>query len=334
MTAIAQAETDDSFAVQQTAETISGTADNDTIYADNPDVAPSGTTVRIINFVAEMPSSTTTVEQVYVTGLPEGYSVLNAVERNGGYVVRLDPENTSDVRVVLQYTLPADGAETDFHGFYSNFVFNMEYTLDDGQGNLSSALGVARFAIRDVDDVKDTEFEDPITGERYFILNANPPGNTIDGGAGDDIIVAGAGDDVLDGGSGNDTVSYEMSSQGVTADLANVATAGSYADNDVLSGIENLIGSSHDDRLLGDGDDNILEGGAGADIIRGNGGNDTASYSRSVAGVAVDLQQAVQSNGDALGDTLSGIANLVGSANADSLGGDAAVNTAGWRRGQ
>ncbi|MGL4404519.1 MAG: hypothetical protein ACRCT6_02070, partial [Notoacmeibacter sp.] len=243
--AITEAETSDDFVVQQTTETINGTGGNDVIFADNSTAAPAGTTVRVINFVAEMPSSTTTVKQVYVTGLPEGYSVLNAVEKDGGFVVRLNPEETADIRVVLQYKLPEEGAETDFHGFYSNFVFNMEYTLDDGDGNLSSALGVARFAIRDVEDVTDTEFEDPITGEKYYILNANPPGNSVTAGSGDDTIVAAAGDDVLDGGAGNDTVSYEMSSNGVIADLVNAATANGYAENDIMSGIENLIGSDY-----------------------------------------------------------------------------------------
>lgn len=46
------------------------------------------------------------------------------------------------------------------------------------------------------------------------------------------------------------------------------------AQGDVLSGIENLTGSDHDDRLGGDGGANVLDGGDGGDILAGHGGND------------------------------------------------------------
>ncbi len=60
----------------------------------------------------------------------------------------------------------------------------------------------------------------------------------------------------------------------------------------------------------------MLDGGA--DI-------DTASYTYSVVGVSVDLRlsTAQVSAGDANGDTLTGIENLTGSAQSDSLHGDA-----------
>ena len=53
------------------------------------------------------------------------------------------------------------------------------------------------------------------------------------------------------------------------------AETGGYAAGDVLSGIENLIGSAHNDSLTGDGGANVLEGGAGADTLTGGAGADT-----------------------------------------------------------
>jgi Ca2+-binding RTX toxin-like protein len=78
--------------------------------------------------------------------------------------------------------------------------------------------------------------------------------------------------------------------------------------------------------LFGNTGDNVIEGGGGADFIIGNGGNDTASYAHSVAGVDVNLATGVASGGDAQGDTLNNIANLRGSAFADTLTGNTRDN--------
>ena len=101
----------------------------------------------------------------------------------------------------------------------------------------------------------------------------------INGMAGDDILNGGDGDDVLDGGgngAAGDTATYEDAGSGVRAFLSvggiqNTLGAG----RDTLIGIENLIGSDHDDSLYGDGGDNLLEGGDGADRIVAGDGNDT-----------------------------------------------------------
>ena len=123
---------------------------------------------------------------------------------------------------------------------------------------------------------------------------------------------------------------------------------------DTLIGIENLVGSAEGDTLTGDGADNTLsggigndilngddmvltlEGGEGADTITGGAGTDTASYATSNNGVRVSLAlgdnepQITRFQGtdnDAIGDTLSGIENLVGSDDSDTLTGDGAANT-------
>jgi Ca2+-binding RTX toxin-like protein len=87
-----------------------------------------------------------------------------------------------------------------------------------------------------------------------------------------------------------------------------------------------LYGEAGDDILDGAGGDDELDGGAGADTLTGGTGNDTAVYVGSSAGVRVSLVTGLGSGGDAEGDRLSGIENLIGSDFADSLTGDAAAN--------
>jgi Ca2+-binding RTX toxin-like protein len=174
------------------------------------------------------------------------------------------------------------------------------------------------------------------------------------GFAGNDILRGGVNADSLDGGLGIDTVDYSASAAWVQADL-NLATAqigggaGNDALDDVLAGIENLTGSSWDDSLTGDGLANILAGRAGNDTIIGGAGNDTLhggagtdsmdggagtdmlDYSDSSAWIQVDLTLATAQVGggagnDALGDTLTGIENVTGSAYDDVITGSTASN--------
>src|SRR5450631_93919 len=88
-----------------------------------------------------------------------------------------------------------------------------------------------------------------------------------------------------------------------------------------------LSGSAGSDFLVGGGGADTFVGGSGADTIVGAGGNDTVDYSASSAAVTVDLTSSgAQSGGDAAGDTLSGVSNLIGSAYNDTLTGDANAN--------
>lgn len=119
-------------------------------------------------------------------------------------------------------------------------------------------------------------------------------GITLDGTstAGDDFMVGTAGADIFDAQDGNDTIS-------------------GMAGDDILSG--------------GLGDDQI-SGGAGADTIDGGAGLDTAIYTGSTLGVTIDLGLGTGLGGDAAGDTLTGIENVIGSDAGDNITGDANNN--------
>lgn len=117
-------------------------------------------------------------------------------------------------------------------------------------------------------------------GKGDDVLVAGQQGDDLYGNDGNDLLISGAGDDVLDGGAGNNTASYQTATGGVRVDLTQVGVeqdtgAGGH---DTLSNIQNLIGSSHDDVLIGDIHDNILIGGKGDDTLTGGGGSDTLKW--------------------------------------------------------
>ena len=96
-----------------------------------------------------------------------------------------------------------------------------------------------------------------------------------------------------------------------------------------LAGNDEIIGGAGNDTIDAGYGDDYIEGGAGADDIDGSFGIDTASYinssaaATSSAGVQVDWSDdAVDTGGDAEGDILRNIQNLIGSAYDDTLIGD------------
>ena len=162
-------------------------------------------------------------------------------------------------------------------------------------------------------------------------LNGGAGQDKINGGAGNDIITGGYGSDILDGGSGDNSANFSDTENltgssnptGVNVNLSTGINSGGTAQGDILINIQNIIGSSFVDTLTGDDTNNTITGGAGADIIDGGLGNDTASYSTSSAGVTVNLNitdpNGQVSAGDASGDKLSNIENIIGSTAVDYL---------------
>ncbi len=183
--------------------------------------------------------------------------------------------------------------------------------------------------------LRTSDGDDLITGGGDSILDGRGGADTIRGLTGNNTLIGGTGADKLDGGGGNDTASYEGSLLGVDVDLSTHAGHGGDAEGDSLYQIDNLIGSAHADRLTGDSAINQLDGGGDADLLRGVGGADkliggagidTASYAGSPAAVNVNLATGKGTGGDAQGDTLTGIENLIGSSLGDTLIGDNNAN--------
>jgi Ca2+-binding RTX toxin-like protein len=191
-------------------------------------------------------------------------------------------------------------------------------------------------------------FENIIGSANNDVLTGNASNNVISGGDGDDSITGGAGNDTLDGGDGDDSLNlaYLGAETNLTVTLGEAGvvtkTAGIKTDIDSIKNFEDVLGGDGNDTITGNSADNVLQGGAGDDILEGrdgddtlDGGNgtDTASYAHSAMGVSVDLDlqggnEDLQgpifgtgsvANGDAAGDTLRHIENLIGSTHDDVL---------------
>ncbi|MGY3620481.1 cadherin-like domain-containing protein [Bradyrhizobium sp. USDA 10063] len=111
------------------------------------------------------------------------------------------------------------------------------------------------------------------------------------GSSGPDVFLAGDHPDVfngLGGGPVGDTVDYSHASGPISVNLLTGATAGTAAEGDLFSSIENLRGTAFDDVLTGDGHDNTLFGGAGNDMLFGGAGNDTFLFKQNAGGVSHD----------------------------------------------
>ncbi|MDP7468385.1 MAG: calcium-binding protein, partial [Alphaproteobacteria bacterium] len=141
----------------------------------------------------------------------------------------------------------------------------------------------------------------------YFKLADEAEQAKSDEPEGDDTLLGGDGNDWLYGGDGDD-------------DLHGGA------------GWDYLFGGTGNDFLYGGDNSDYLFGGAGADVLDGGadndygfGNRDTASYINSASGVKVKLS-GTGSGGDAEGDTLINIENLVGSEHDDYLFGDTGDN--------
>lgn len=195
--------------------------------------------------------------------------------------------------------------------------------LADGAASGGDAAGDRLIGI---EGVKGSAFADTLSGtDGSDWFGGGAGDDRIDGRGGDDLLVGGTGADTLIGGGGVDSADYSASGAAVVVDLATGIGTGGDAQGDRLEAIERLLGSAFGDVLTGDAFENVLAGGAGADQLTGGAGSDTADYSASGAAVNAALG-GTGSGGDAEGDVLAEIENLVGSGFGDVLVGDGAVN--------
>jgi len=232
--------------------------------------------------------------------------------------------------------------------------------LDGRLANWGAATGDV---ISTVENLIGTNYNDTLVG--------SSGANTLNGGDGDDKLWGRAGNDTLLGGGGNDlligrqgademhgeagidTVSYAYENKGVVARLDGRLANWGAATGDVISTVENLIGTNYNDTLVGSSGANILNGGdgddklwgrAGNDTLLGGGGNDlligrqgadtmhgeagidTVSYAYEGKGVVARLD-GVANSGAAAGDVISSVENLIGTNYNDTLVGSAGANT-------
>lgn len=200
-----------------------------------------------------------------------------------------------------------------------------------------------------------------IGGDGHDLIQGSGGDDVLYGLSGTDTLDGGNGADYLYGGSGLDFADYFWSSA-VFVNLKTNTGAGGQAYGDTYFSIEGVLGSGQGDLLIGDDNGNTFEGRGGADVIEGGGGTDViyggegddnlhggeandeilggsgadyidggvgfdrVDYSRSSAGVYVDLVAGTGSGGEAQGDTLRNVERVHGTSFNDTIAGDAGNN--------
>jgi len=170
--------------------------------------------------------------------------------------------------------------------------------------------------------------------------------DTLLGGNDNDVLLGGDGNDRIEGGDGVDTASYDGERGSVQLVLGNAgslsnATIQTFVNGsitvatDVLSRIENVIGSAQGDSLQGNSSRNTINGGdgddqliftAGADTLDGDRGNDFLMAFGNSADLQIDLGSSARSAGSSDVTTLREIENVFSGAGRDTIIGTGGSN--------
>jgi Ca2+-binding RTX toxin-like protein len=197
---------------------------------------------------------------------------------------------------------------------YITSAAGVAVNLTSGSGSGGDAQGdvlITTEALR-IENLQGSNQDDTLIGDQFD--------NQLWGEDGNDVLNGLDGNDTLNGGNGNDQIIGGVGNDTLFGDAGDDQLLGGN-DNDTLNG-----GDGTDTLNGGDGDD-LLAGNAGADTLIGSNGIDTATYADSGAAVIVNLVTGQGTGGDAQGDTLQTIENLIGSNFADTLLGDSQNNT-------
>ena len=195
-----------------------------------------------------------------------------------------------DGSIYYEYMIGGPGADSYIGGngrdiaSYEYSEAGVEVRLYDGTAKGGEAEGDT---FESIEVLLGSNFDDILSGNNVSneiygyggndVIDGLGGDDILSGGTGDDKLYGGAGADTLNGGAGDDYAYYLDSGVGVLVRL-HAAHAVKYgeAEGDTLTGIEHLVGSSHNDILAGDGEDNLLDGGDGDDVLYGGpaGGDD------------------------------------------------------------
>ncbi|MFN3235370.1 MAG: beta strand repeat-containing protein, partial [Gammaproteobacteria bacterium] len=290
-------------------ENIIGSDHDDTLAGDSGDnEIDGGGGTDIVDYSSASGGVIINLNNGTATG--DGNDTLTSIENVFGSRNADDITGTTGVNII-------DGGEGDD-------------TIDGGSGNDTIVGGSGNDNINGGDGVDTVDYSSS-GAVNVNLGSGSASGDGADtlwnieniiGSANDDTLAGDSGDNDIDGGDGTDTIDYSLAAGPVNVDLENGEASGDGDDD--LSNIENIIGSANSDILTGDSNNNVIAGGLGDDTITGGGGTDTADYSASSSAVSVNL-----ADGEATGegnDVLSGITNIIGSANNDTFLGDSKDN--------
>ncbi|MGO1080554.1 calcium-binding protein [Inquilinus sp. CA228] len=179
-----------------------------------------------------------------------------------------------------------------------------------------------------IENLYGSSHNDTLSGsDARNVIGGEAGNDLIRGNAGDDSLAGETGNDVIDGNDGNDRVVGGAGVDLLHGDAGNDSIDGGTESDQLFgdAGNDGLVGGAGDDGLDGGDDNDILEGGAGADTLTGGAGIDTASYVASTAGVTLTIGS-TSTGGDAAGDALLLVEQVMGSGFLDVITGDAGAN--------
>ena len=224
---------------------------------------------------------------------------------NSGYIIARGNELAEGVAVsggvanIVNSGLISASAEDEQGISFGLDLFNTVATVENS-GTITADIAVYATNLTALNN------SGAISGEIYLLSSLD---NTlINTGSINGNIYFGSGDDSLTNTDGSISGLVYL---GAGNDTAIGSSASDY-----------LIGEAGDDTISSGGGDDLISGGAGADTIDGGEGSDTVSYRSSTAAVIASLDGSLGLQGDAEGDSLTSIENLIGSAYGDVLKGN------------
>ena len=287
-----------------------------------------------------------------------GIDTLSYANSAAGVTVKLDNAANVDVNGVFSGGTAQTGGDAD-QDLIANFEIIIGSSHDDQLFSVQNNPAVADTLIGgDGNDYLGAGMGKDVLsggdGDDEAFIGLSKGGDSFDGGAGEDIATFNSGSETagitITLGVNGTSSGFKASGGSATGlKLINVEDLGGTTKVDVLTGnnlanyidggdggSDTLSGMGGNDTLVGKVGDDRLIGGAGADILDGGNGTDTADYSTSVAAITIDLTHegtyvggdpnsgrnndaVAQHGGDAEGDTLWGIENIIGTAKDDSF---------------
>lgn len=214
----------------------------------------------------------------------------------------------------------ADDAVYGFNGndtlSFANNIGHLNDIYNGGFGSdrlLLTEAGTNNFSTASLFSIEEIEFEAGAGEDKTAIFDADEfGGNRIAFNALIDGNANGAGAvDTLRINMGNDT----------NLNLSGLTFSGWQNGIDVIE----IIGDGDAETITGTSQADTIIGNGGADLLFGGAGNDTASYSGSASGVTVFTSGRSGIGGDAQGDELNNIENIIGSNQQDNIILNAAV---------
>jgi len=173
-------------------------------------------------------------------------------------------------------------------------------TMSDGQHLVAGAYALNLTLGSSVVSAIGSDQADHIQASHAATLDGGAGNDILVGSSGDDILIGGSGSDILQGGAGNDLlyidaqdnplliqggagfdVAIVQGDAGITLDLGRSTLEAAYGGNgdDVLysstPGAVILDGGAGNDTLTGNIGNDTLNGGAGNDLLQGGAGDDT-----------------------------------------------------------